>query len=95
MVECGLEKAKDGSSILYLKQNEQVWRLNSSFAPKKEAERWASQYQIQSIETPVCFFGLGSGYFLRALLERAKEDTIFLVIEPDRNVYEQIKEECQ
>ncbi|MCI8626579.1 MAG: motility associated factor glycosyltransferase family protein [Lachnospiraceae bacterium] len=95
MVECCLEKARNGASILYLKSEEHVWRLNSSYAPEKEAERWASQYQIQSIETPICLFGLGSGYFLRALLKKAKEDTIFIVVEPDKDVYEQVKRECQ
>lgn len=93
MVEHWLEEAKNGSPILYIKREEEVWRLNSPYAPEKEAERWANQYEIKDLETPICLFGLGAGYFLQALLEKAKEDTIFLVVEPDRALYEKIKEE--
>ena len=94
MAECWLEKAKNGSSILYIEKEETVWRLNSSYAPEREAERWAEQYEITDIETPVCIFGLGCGYFVKALLEKAKEDTIFIIVEPDCEVYETVKDEA-
>ena len=93
MTECWSEEAKNGTKILYLKRDEYVWRLNSNYAPEKEAARWAEQYQISDINTPICMFGLGNGYFLQALLEIVREDTIILVIEPDKKVYEQIKDE--
>ena len=62
---------------------------------KEEACTWANQYRncFYGIKVPVFFFGLGNGYYLKALLEWAKEDSVFFIVEPDSVIYETIKKE--
>lgn len=80
-------QARDGSRILLYQRNGKEYRLNSSYRPQAEAEKWAAQYSCSSISQCFVFYGLGNGIFLRSLLKNCREDAKVLVYEPEKEIF--------
>ena len=79
-------EAKDGNLVLYIEKDNKVYRMNSAYRPIMEAEKWASAYHIQHLNTVCQIFGLVNGYFLRELLKKGLNDTKYIIYEPCEEV---------
>lgn len=62
-------------------------RLNSSYRPLDEADKWAKQYEIKDLGAVVSMFGFGNGYCVRALLARLGKDAKLIILEPEKEVF--------
>lgn len=84
-----LAEARDGSRIFLYQKEGKEYRLNSSYRPQAEADRWASQYSCTGISQCFVFYGLGNGMFLSSLLKNCREDARILVYEPRPEIFAQ------
>lgn len=83
-----LLQARDGNTIIAVTDHGQTVRLNSSYAPAKEAERWAKQFDFTKSATHVFLFGMGNGMFVRQLLREQKQDGAIFLEEPDLELFD-------
>jgi hypothetical protein len=80
--------AKNGALTFKVKGNEAGSILaHSMFDPQKEAEKMIENLDF-SRHTLILVFGLGLGYHIERVLERATTLSRVIIIEPDKNVYE-------
>lgn len=84
------ETAKDGNLYTIYEYKGETVRLNSAYRPLQEAEKWALQYNITKKLSVIYMFGLGNGYFVRALLTRLKSDSRLIIIEPDFSIIQHV-----
>lgn len=71
--------AEDGEYYILLQKDGKQYRLNSSYSPKHEAEKWAEQFQFRNMNTVIMIFGLGTGTFVREIIRnKGKYDIVFL-----------------
>ncbi|HAB59325.1 MAG TPA: hypothetical protein DCE48_01175, partial [Lachnospiraceae bacterium] len=85
-----LETSKDGNFITYIRKNDYIYRLNSSYYPSKEAEIWAKPYESSCYgRTNRIFyvFGLGNGYFISELLKIIDDTDRILIYEPSKEMF--------
>ncbi len=66
--------------------NGKIVRLNSFFSPTNEVSYWISNTNIKKNTPVVCLFGIGTGLFAEALLNKLALDSRLLIFEPDRRV---------
>ena len=80
------DKAKNGANIIGVCRNGCRYALNSQYNPEHEAEMWTTGFRWKGYENVVIMYGLGNGYYLRALL---KEDNLnkVLVYEPSKEIF--------
>lgn len=78
----------DGRDIMTYDQNGYTYRLESLYYADKYEQMWAKGHLSQYRHARYLVFGLGSGSFLRALLNIIPEDALVIVYEPDRSIYE-------
>ena len=78
----------DGRDIMTYDHNGYTYRLESLYYADKYEQMWAKGHLSQYRHARYLVFGLGSGSFLRALLNIIPEDALVIVYEPDRSVYE-------
>ena len=71
--------AKNGTKYMQYISGENSIRFNSCYNPEREAEIWAKQYEYTEYSNVIIMYGLGSGYFVRALKERMGDNDILLV----------------
>lgn len=76
-------ETKDKNYAVVVKKGEMEYRLNSLYSPLKEVDRWVNQFEFQAIQVLITMFGLGNGYFVRALRKRMEKKARLLVYEPD------------
>lgn len=84
------ESSKDGNLIAYVARDNQIYRLNSSYYPRKEAEIWAKPYESSCYgRTNRIFyvFGLGNGYFISELIKIMDNDDRVLIYEPSKEMF--------
>lgn len=85
--------AKDGTNIdKVILDNGKEFRMNSAYAPLKEAERWASQFKFNNIGIVISVFGIGNGYFIRELIKRMESDCQVIIFEPSLKLFYHIME---
>ncbi len=83
-----VERARDGSKILYVAENDRRIRMNSSYDPAHEALRWAGRFdELRNVKTTMVVEGLLNGYFLRALRHTLRENIQFVVYEPSEELF--------
>lgn len=87
-----VEEAKNGEKILYIEENGNRIRMNSSYDPTYEAETWSEKYHQGTARVVIAVFGLSDGYFLRALKKRFRPDTLFIVYEPSISLFHYVYE---
>ncbi len=62
-------------------------RMNSEYDPDYEAERWAEKFEFAKRRTTVALLGFGTGAHLSALAAKMRPDTVFLVFEPQEDLF--------
>lgn len=82
--EYGVEflPARDNTMYMQCTVNGNVTRLNSSYNPEREADRWAGQYTYNGYNNVIVMFGMGSGHFVRALKDRINDNHVIILYEP-------------
>ncbi len=83
-------QAKDGTDILYIEKNGEIYRMNSAYAPKKEAQIWADSFPVRNLEDICVVYGFGTGIFIREALNKLQEGNLLLVYEPSRELFEYV-----
>src|SRR5690606_38888403 len=77
-----IEPAKSGDPTAFLVRNGRPVYLHSRYKPREEADRLADAGEFNG--RFVCFIhGMGLGYLVDAAFDRAGEETIICVFEPD------------
>ncbi len=79
-IEFGIEKAKDGNSILVLKKDGQTFYLQSRYNPIAEAKKQAEKVEFK--EKHIVIIGGGNPYYVKNLLHKIKKSSIVFYIEP-------------
>lgn len=77
-----VELAKDGSDILVIVKNGVEYRLNSSYRPIAEAEKYAKQFEILEEGSLLFVFGFGNGIFAEEILKVCKDKVTVVFYEP-------------
>jgi hypothetical protein len=78
-----VEKSKAGGPTVSVRaSNGRALYLHSRYEPVKEAERLIESIAVQQ-KTTFYLLGLGLGYHLELLFERASSEAIFCIFEPD------------
>ena len=80
-------KTKNGEKALQIANGNKKIRVNSIYAPKREAEHWADKYNFDNIDVPIIMFGLANGVFAREMLLRAGKESAVIIVEPDLSLF--------
>lgn len=75
--------AKDGTEILEICRNGNVYRMNSLYRPDAEAEKFAKQYGDMEKESVLVVFGYGNGIFPKAIMQAIGSHTKVVFYEPE------------
>lgn len=81
------EMALDRDYYLQVKKDNILHRLNSSYSPKNEAEKWVEQYTFTNMNVVISLFGLGSGFFARELMKHKGENDLVIIYEPSIDIF--------
>lgn len=68
------ESSKDGNSYMKVYVSGQWTALNSTYRPLVEADKFAMAYADMELYSRLLVFGLGNGYFARALIHKNMSD---------------------
>lgn len=83
----------DGEPALVVETADgQRYRMNSAYSPLNEVRSWAGQFQKASVRKVACLFGLGTGLFATALLDRLSSDSSLIIFEPEGAIIDYINE---
>lgn len=80
-------QALDGELYLLVQKDNALHRLNSSYSPRNEAERWVEQYAFTNLHNVISIFGLGNGYFVRELAKNKGSKDMIIVYEPSIDIF--------
>lgn len=81
------EQALDGEKYLLVQKDNALHRLNSSYSPKNEAEKWIKQYSFTNMNIVISIFGLGSGVFARKLMNNKATEDMLIIYEPSIDIF--------
>lgn len=79
--------AKDGTLITEYEQDGKIYFMNSQYNPKKEAEKFAQQYQDVIDYSFMIFFGLGNGLLAKEIRNVLPEHVGCLFYEPSAEIF--------
>ncbi|WP_026671007.1 motility associated factor glycosyltransferase family protein [Butyrivibrio sp. AE3006] len=84
-----MERAENGEPVLYIigAAGGADLRLNSTYNPSYEAERWAEKQELEHRRTTIALMGFSTGVFLKALMKKLRPDTVFFVTEPIESLF--------
>ena len=91
-IDVRMTKAKDGNEILEVAKEGQTYRLNSTYKPFAEAEKFAKPYADLEENSILLVFGFGNGIFADALMKACGTTTKVIFYEPCEAVMECVKE---
>jgi hypothetical protein len=74
--------ALNGDLYLTIQRGQKLYRINSSYSPKYEAEKWTSQYSFSNMNTIMTMYGLGTGTFAREILYNKGINDLLFIYEP-------------
>lgn len=80
-------ETREGNQAVFVYKNDTLTRLNSQYYPRREAKKWAEQFEYGNISAHGIIYGLGSGIFIKELLCRMNKDNSIFVIEPDFQIF--------
>ncbi len=85
-------RAQNGEPVLCINDAStgKRFRLHSEYDPEYEADVWAKKYDLVYRKTTVAVLGISCGYFLVALINRFRPDTMFFVFEPEESLFSYI-----
>ena len=76
------EFSKDGNEILVVVKDDVEYRLNSSYRPIAEAEKFAKQFEVLEEGSLLFVFGFGNGMFADEILKVCKSNVTIVFYEP-------------
>ncbi len=82
------ENASDGEKVLYVRKNNNLYRMNSNYSPSHEADRWVEQFEFRSLSNIVVAFGFGSGVMIEKLIDHLGPDDCLFIYEPSRELFD-------
>lgn len=80
-------RAMDDDQYLLVQKNNTLHRLNSSYSPRNEAEKWIEQYNFTNLNVVISVLGLGSGFFVREIIKNKGSKDVILVYEPSVEIF--------
>lgn len=83
---------REEAKALLVKKAGIIHRLNSAYAPMKEAKKWSEQFEFNKVGIVTTMFGLGNGILASQLLGRMKEDDLLLIYEPSPLIFQYVME---
>lgn len=87
-IDVDVIEAKDKSLIFCIKKNGKKIRLNSLYAPEKEAQNWAAQFACENYNVNAIIFGMGNGLFLKKLSKKLQSDAKIFLCEPCFEIFQ-------
>ena len=84
---CSFATARNGSLYMTYNRDGEVVRLNSNYNPDREAEQWAKQYEYNDYSSTTVMYGLGTGIFGKAIVNRMGDLDKLVIYEPDIQVF--------
>jgi len=81
------EEAKDGDYYLVVHKDGRQYRINSSYSPKNEAEKWVEQFAFLNMSIVITMFGLGTGSFVRELINKKEKNDVLIIYEPSTELF--------
>lgn len=87
-----ITSAKDGNEVLEVVRDGQTYRLNSTYKPFAEAEKFAKQYSNLPKESILLVFGFGNGIFADAIMKSCGATTKVIFYEPSEAIIKCINE---
>lgn len=91
-IDVRIAEAKDGNEILEVVKEGQTYRLNSTYRPFAEAEKFAKPYADMEENSVLLVFGFGNGIFADAIVKACGQKTKVIFYEPCEAIMECIKE---
>ncbi|MHB8129440.1 MAG: motility associated factor glycosyltransferase family protein [Mobilitalea sp.] len=82
--------AGDGDLFLTIQKGQKQYRMNSSYSPKHEAEKWIEQYVFNNMNTVITLFGLGTGTFVREIIKNKGKNDILFIYEPCLQLFDYV-----
>lgn len=82
----GIEKAKNGSQVLYQVVNGRKWYGNSRLNPDLASEIYASRYYIQSYEV-YFIFGFSDGKCIRNIMNKCDDTNLIFAFIPNLKLF--------
>ena len=82
--------ARDGNKIITISVSSVEYRLNSSYRPIDEAEKWVEQFSFTNLNNVFSMFGFGNGIFARAIINKMKDTDRLLIYEPNYDIFDHI-----
>lgn len=86
-IECSIIETKNGSRIICAKKEEKEYYMGSRYNPKKEAERFAKQYENLVDHSYIIFVGLGSGVIAEQVIKANGVNVQYLFYEPSADIF--------
>lgn len=81
--------AKDNNKYMTIHIDNKSIRLNSSYRPVCEAQKWAMNcFEDNVLCKIIIVYGFGNGYFIRELLNKMGEEDKIIVYEPFISIFE-------
>lgn len=83
-------QAVDGDLYTVIQTESMECRLNSTYSPSNEANKWAEQYNSNCYgRTNRIFlvYGFSNGYFIRELIKNLDEDESIIIYEPCKEMF--------
>lgn len=81
------EPALNGEKYILVEKDNVLHRLNSSYNPKNEAEKWVKQYSFTNYGIVISLLGLGSGLFARELINNKGKNDVLIIYEPSIDIF--------
>lgn len=78
---------KNGQKTIEIINDGKNVRLNSIYNPQAEAEKWASSFEFNNLDTPLLMFGIANGIFVREIVKYLKQGSFAILVEPDISLF--------
>ena len=90
--ECNFDKfniinTKNGQKTIEITTGDRNIRLNSTYNPELEAERWANKYDFRDLDKLIIMFGIANGVFVKAIINKMKKNYFLILMEPDESLF--------
>ena len=82
----------DGREILYVKNDNKVFQLDSLYNSKTIMSLWCEQLNSTNYNTKLIMFGLGNAMYVRAFLEKMTHSERIIIYEPSFRIFNYVVE---
>lgn len=92
-VEIGLETSWDGEKVFRIQKEDKKLYLGGKRNAKEPIQMWSKRIGELNQYAPVFLFGLGSGAYLKALIQHTKKEVNVVAYEPSDTLFLKLLEE--